>query len=198
MNKIYLEGALGEKYGTEHNIKVSSVGEAIRALEANYPGFRNSIKRDGEYAIFRDNKNIDIEDLPLEKKNASWTIMPVPTGSSGSGGNWLKIVVGVILVAVAYYYGGPAGGQAMGQFYFGMAMMGTGLIMSGVAGLLAPMPDMSSYDYGTRERPEERPSYLFSGTTNKTQGGHAIPVVYGEMFIGSTVISAGMRVEDVI
>lgn len=62
-----------------------------------------------------------------------------------------------------------------------------------VAQALAGSPDTSS---GTG-RPEERPSFLYSGPVNTTAQGHAVPIVYGVHMVGSTVISAGITVEDI-
>lgn len=62
-----------------------------------------------------------------------------------------------------------------------------------VAQSLAGSPDTSS---GTG-RPDERPSFLYSGPVNTTAQGHAVPIVYGVHMVGSTVISAGITVEDI-
>ena len=62
-----------------------------------------------------------------------------------------------------------------------------------IAQALAGSPDTSS---GTG-RPDERPSFLYSGPVNTTAQGHAVPIVYGVHTVGSTVISAGITVEDI-
>lgn len=40
MRKIYLEGQLGEKFGSEWNLAVNSPAEALTAIMAQRPGMR--------------------------------------------------------------------------------------------------------------------------------------------------------------
>ena len=51
LRKVHLLGEMGEKYGKEFKFVVTSVGEAIRALNANFPGFSKDIKKDGHYNV---------------------------------------------------------------------------------------------------------------------------------------------------
>jgi len=62
-------------------------------------------------------------------------------------------------------------------------------VLSGIAGLLSPAPSLSSMAYNDRENPEDRPSYIFNGATNTTEQGTIIPLLYGESFVGSKVVS---------
>ena len=40
MRKVYLEGMLGEKFGTEWNLAVNSPAEAVQAIAAQRSGFK--------------------------------------------------------------------------------------------------------------------------------------------------------------
>ena len=47
------------------------------------------------------------------------------------------------------------------------------------------------------ERPENKPSYIFDGPVNTIAAGHPVPILYGEMYVGSAVISAGIISEEI-
>jgi len=60
-------------------------------------------------------------------------------------------------------------------------------VMVGVSMLLAPKPPKM----GRADKPKDD-SYLFSGPENVTEQGVAVPVIYGQVYAGSVVISAGL------
>lgn len=188
---IHLHGYLADKYGPDHNIIVKSAAEAIRALEANYRGFARSIKGDMYYSIVRgkdlnQGKDLSEEELTMQFDESDWHIIPVPEGAK-SGGLFMMLL-GAVLIVASFWVGGPA--------WLAPAMLkaGIGIAIGGLAQLMAPAPVTNNY--AERERPEERASYLFDGARNKTEQGDAIPVVYGETFVGSVVVSAGIDVGD--
>ena len=53
LRNVFLYGDLAEKYGEVHRFDIGSVGEAVRALEANFPGFKRSIDREANYIVVR-------------------------------------------------------------------------------------------------------------------------------------------------
>lgn len=192
---IILHGELGKKYGREHKINTYSVSEAIRALDANYNGFSRDIKKDGYYAITRSQysakKSLSQDEVGLIfDEPQEWHIVPLVQGCGGKNMGFLQIIIGVILIVASW----PAGGAA-GWAYFGSTafLMGAALILSGVATLLSPMPE----GYDMAESADERPSFIFNGPTNTTEAGGCVPVVYGEQWVGSKIISAGISVEEI-
>ena len=72
--------------------------------------------------------------------------------------------------------------------------IGTSLALGGVAQLLTPTPTLS---LGTDSPNDPRKSYSFSGIQNTSRQGTPVPIVYGEMLVGSVVISAGIDVDQV-
>ncbi|MNL81044.1 Bacteriophage lambda tail assembly protein I [compost metagenome] len=44
--------------------------------------------------------------------------------------------------------------------------------------------------------PENGASYNFNGPVNTTAQGNPVPLLYGRMIVGSSVISAGIYAED--
>ena len=71
--------------------------------------------------------------------------------------------------------------------------VGASLALSGVADLLTPVP--KTPDFSSEQDP--RLSFKFSGLQNTSRAGTPVPIVYGEIFTGSVVISAGVDTEQV-
>jgi len=102
MRKIYLEGQLGEKFGSEWNLAVNSPAEALSAIMAQRPGMRQFItSAEGiqGYEVLVDNESIEVEEelvLQDPSMKQSYTFVPVIGGSKSSG---LMMVLGVALIA---------------------------------------------------------------------------------------------------
>jgi len=62
-----------------------------------------------------------------------------------------------------------------------VAMLGTNLALAGLMQMSAPDPDDTTND----------PSYLFNGAENHIEQGQPVPLLYGEMTIGGSVIHQG-------
>ena len=66
-------------------------------------------------------------------------------------------------------------------------------MLGGVSQMLFPVPDPSDFD--SEEDP--RLSFSFSGIQNTSRAGTPVPIVYGEIFTGSVVISAAIDTNQV-
>ncbi|WP_240600504.1 hypothetical protein [Solilutibacter silvestris] len=66
------------------------------------------------------------------------------------------------------------------------------MIVGGVTQLLSPQPKLKK----PSERADNTPSYNFSGPVNTSAQGHPVPLLYGEMIVGSAVASAGINIKD--
>jgi len=189
--------------------EISSAGEAIRMLLANFPGLERHMA-DQYYKVIVDGIESDVEQ-----------IVPVIGGAGGGVG---KIVAGVALVAAAIVFG-PVGGGFLGLGMgvgggvgFGalgtvastlIGAVGASLVLGGTSQLLSPTPQIgqigpasmnpgggrSTTSEGTEMDPQE--SYSFSGIQNTSRQGTPVPVVYGETIVGSVVISAGIDVDTI-
>ena len=93
------------------------------------------------------------------------------------------IVVGVILL---YTPLSPLGVP--------LIKLGAALMLSGIAVMLTAVPET---DGAGQEKPDERRSFLFDGPTNTTEQGGAIPLIYGRMLVGSTIISTSLDAQDI-
>ena len=201
MRVIKVYGQLAKFLGRrQFKAAVNTPAEAIRFLVANFPNLKAHMA-DQYYKVCAGKTELDVgshlEQLhyPMAQTECI-RIIPV---IDGAGGTFAKIGIGIALIAAAILF--PAGGLlASSAFTLGSAavpiVMGIGvsLVLGGVADLLSPTPKMSSGDDSTND---PRKSYSFSGIQNVTRQGVPVPIVYGEIIVGSVVISAGINTEDV-
>lgn len=187
MKTIKLYGELAEKFGKEFKLAVKTPAEAIRALCLQLGGFRQHLEKYSEpgYVVRVGKDARDAEELTAPSSNLEIIrIIPVVAGASAVG----RIILGIALIAVAIY--APWAATAIGSTgaTVGTVMLGIGasLVLGGIAELLAPSPPKT--DGNTA--PEATPSYLFDGPVNTMGAGYAVPVGYGELLVGSHVISA--------
>ena len=122
----------------------------------------------------------------------------------GAGKGLGKILLGGALIALSFGVGGVfANPLAFGAKGFGFASaglgakaafgIGAGLLLSGVSDMLFPVPEIK--DFSNEQDP--RISFNFSGTQQTSRAGTPVPVVYGEIFTGSVVISGAVDTEQV-
>jgi len=106
-------------------------------------------------------------------------IIPVIGGAGAAG----RILAGVALVAASFIPG--VGALAVNL----MLGVGASLVLGGVAQLISPVPTL---DGGDDSQGDPRKSYSFSGIQNTSRQGLPIPIVYGEMIVGSIVVSSSI------
>lgn len=220
LRTIHLHGALGEQFGTGYRLDVASVGEAARALEANFPGrFFNAIKGGqfhiAAFAVPEREAYLDADTLGMHlSANKDIHFIPAVEGSGGGGrGKGIAVaVIGIAIMAAAIAFApavvgamGPTMGMgttafsigSMGVSFTQIAMFGASLALSGISQALTPTPKVDEGSYGQREGPDQRPSFLFNGAVNTVEQGGAVAVCYGRMRVGSAVVSASLSPEDI-
>tara|TARA_Y100000356_G_scaffold17052_1_gene12063 strand:- start:1070 stop:1750 length:681 start_codon:yes stop_codon:yes gene_type:complete len=224
MKKVVLRGELGKKFGRVHWFELSTPGEAIRALCANFQGFQQELYEAGERGIGymvqigRDAmETLDHLEFPSGQQE-SISITPVLQGAGGGGVG--KIFAGIALVAAAIVLGpvgaviGGVGAGILGATAAtAVGYIGAAMILGGTAQLLSPNISDSPGTFGatspsrararesfsseTNEVADNRASYIYNGAVNLTAQGNPVPILYGRMKTGSVVISAGLSVEDI-
>ncbi len=211
---IYFHGSLGETYGKEANqVFGINVQEAFRWLSAKYgQEFKNTIadndwhitqgKRTSEVLTEEDDfLDESLVELPLP--SVELHVFPVIAGSGAVG----KVIVGVVLIIVAVVmFWNPAGWFAAGAagtmfgIEAGTALMiglaGVGALAQGIIEATSVTPTMN--DYASAAGADPKASFLFNGVVNNTEQGVPVPLVYGLHLTGSTVISAGIDVEQML
>lgn len=194
MVKLKLTGRLGKAFGKEVSLEVSTIPEAIRALCLQIDGFESTLK-EGAYKVTRSGPNgtfeVGPEDLNLLLGHThTVTIKPVARGNKRGGLG--KILLGVLLIGAAFFFAPIAGlsatigGTSMTYGY--LANIGAMMVLNGVAQMLAPQPKS--------ENAEEDASHILDATGNRLEQGGGVPLIYGEVYTGSVVVSTGMTVEE--
>jgi predicted phage tail protein len=199
MKTIRLYGHLGEMFGRKHRFDVKSPAEAVRALCANFPEFRQYIIQHGRpgYRVLAGHH--DREGMELNMGTMSDVIKIVPV-VAGAGGNFGKILLGAALIGLSFVPGlqAPLFPVTSG-FFAGVSVasiagsVGVSLALAGLAGSLFKPPKVKVSD---AERPENRPSFAFSRAINTTGQGNAVAICYGRHLVGSQIISTGLAVDD--
>lgn len=195
MRTVVFHGPLAEKFGSTFEFSASSVAEVCRALTVMVPGFEKymmeSKDNDMEFAILADDENYEESQLanPLGTVKEVHFV-PVIGGAKKEG--ILQTIVGAVLIVVGavigYFFGWTGIGAVVGK-----AMIGAGIsmVVGGVVQMLSPQPKTSQ-----AEKKDDPTSYLFNGAVNVSAQGASVPVLYGESFVGSVVVSAGISATD--
>ncbi|HQU03494.1 MAG TPA: hypothetical protein PLT25_02130 [Acidocella sp.] len=190
LKTIRLGGALGREFGRVHRMAVANPAEAIRALCANYPRFRDYMAESDErgvgYRVLVDKTDLPkLEDIHNPTGRAEIKIMPVIRGA-GKGGIF-EIFAGIALIAASFFI--PAGWAIAGVALSSMAFsVGVSLVLGGVASLLSPHPKTPA---------QTQASYLFNGPVNTSATGMPVPICYGNLIVGGAVISGGVFTDQV-
>lgn len=183
MQVVLLSGSLGKRFGRSHRLATSCGFNDIRGYFRQFPGFEKHMlesERKGlKYAIFNGKRNISAEELNDPTGKDVIRIVPVIAGSKRAG--VLQTIVGAVLVAASFIPGFQV-----------LAPVGIGLMAGGVIQLLSPQ----AKGLASQDGPNNKPSYSFNGPVNTSAQGNPVPVLYGELIVGSAVISAGIFAED--
>jgi predicted phage tail protein len=218
---VRLLGELGQRYGVEHKYtNLRTPAEAIKLLCINHPELQRELIKAHEhgigYRVIQAETDLDYPDLRLPIGQHDLIVTPVIAGSGGGTGT---ILAGVALVAAAIVLG-PAVGGFIGLGVTGViggaaataiGAIGASLVLGGVSQLLSPQPTignlgsnrLGSGDSLSTDGPQSvtrgtdgRQSYAYTGAANTVGVGATIPVAYGEVLIGSQLLSANVDVTD--
>jgi predicted phage tail protein len=197
LRKLKLYGELAQFIGhKEFEVKVNSISQAISFLICNFPKSEAYIA-ERSYKVLVGDYEVGEDELAHPIGQSDLHFVPV---IAGAGGGTRKILAGAALIGGAFVLG-PAGfltatgtSVTTGVVVAKSAVyVGASLALSGVADLLTPVP--KTPDFSSEQDP--RLSFKFSGLQNTSRAGTPVPVVYGEIFTGSVVISAGVDTEQV-
>ena len=203
LKTIRLYGDLREITGhSELDAHVNSVGDSIRFLLMNWPQLEAHMNT-RHYQVLTDGNDIGEEEIhyPVAEEIK---IVPVIAGAGGGAG---KMLAGAALIglAIAFAPAAAAGGGfltagaagttmgAMGITTMVAGQIGIGLMLYGVSELLFPIPKPEKFENDQ----DPRISFDFGGTPNTSRAGTTHPIVYGEIFTGSTVISMNLTTDQV-
>ncbi len=200
LKKVKLYGELAEKYGKDWLLDINSPSEAVRALCANNPSFKDFVGSSQDRGV---GYKVMVGKTYIEKHEEVYNpsgkqeikIIPVILGAKKEGIG--AIIIGIALIAMgvtpsvstklAAAFGGGTTGAAIASAVTGaMVSVGVSLTMGGIAQLLAPTP----------EEVKEGDNYSFNGAANTVRQGVPVPICYGQLMIGGAVISSGITNEN--
>ena len=203
-------GALKKRLGQgTFEFNVNSPAQALRALCANFKGlekwFIDSEKDGVAYKVLVGKEeigddNIQTLALPMSEKEI-FSITPVVMGA-GRGG-WGRVLFGAALIGASFLFPGAgmfganamtwgsttatAIGTTIGTVVSGV---GAAMVLGGISEMLTPTPK-APRDASRNE------SYGFGGVANSVRQGTPVPICYGRLYVGSSVISIGLDTDQV-
>lgn len=193
---------------------VKTPAEAIKLLLANFPRLQAHMA-DHDYKISVGRLQLPIGDHPeyIHYPTSNKETIRIAPVISGAGNGTGQILAGIGLIAasillapvgggflglgagLAHAAGGAvATGFVSGGIATAIGAIGVGLALTGVSTLLSPTTQLST---GTDSDFDPRKSYSFSGIQNVARQGVPVPIIYGEVLVGSIVVSAGIDVTTV-
>ncbi len=194
LSKIKVYGRLARFLGqSTFEAEINSTVDAIRFLTANFPALQSHMIEQN-YCVKVGNYEINEKELDVPIGKQEIKIVPVAVGAKG----FKRFLLGVVLIGVAIALPGAAPALGATGFVAGSAgasaltvalgNLGLYFALSGAAQMLTPTPSNDSFD--------DPNSFTFNGILNTINAGVSIPVVYGEVFTGSIIVSAGLDTED--
>ena len=196
LRKIKLYGELAKFVGhKEFEVKAETVGKAVSFLIHNFPEIE-AYMSPKKYQVKVGDYDIDEKEIHHPVGGQDIHFIPV---ISGAGRGLGKFIVGAVLIGIAVATGGTSLSLGFGGFSGGLGIsamlgnIGLGLTLMGVSEMLFPLPKPP--DFSSEEDPQL--SFSFSGVQNTSRAGTPVPIVYGEIFTGSVVISAAIDTNQV-
>ena len=190
LKKIKVYGRLRKFLGQSYfEAAVASPKQAFHFLIANFPEVENHMMNQF-YKIKMGGMEIT-EDLLSLQSDEDIQIIPIAIGAKG-------VVIGGLLTA-----GGAAAAAATTGFFAtaiggiaatALTTIGTNMLINEATNLLMPRQDIPSgvmADSFSQNDPTFQ-SFGFGSIQNVSRAGVPIPIIYGEVFTGSVVISSGV------
>ena len=203
LRKIKLYGELAEFVGhKEFEVQVDSLAKAVSFLINNFEGI-DRFMSPKYYQLKVGNYDIGENEISYPIGQEDIHFIPVISGAGRGTG---KILLGAALIGIAIAAPGAGfalgskgvgfvatGGAAASATMAAIGNIGVGLTLMGVSEMLTPLP--TSQQFNSEQDP--RLSFSFSGVQQTSRAGTPVPIVYGEIFTGSVVISGGVDTEQV-
>ena len=191
LRKLTVYGRLSQFLGQSHfEVAVNNPRQAFAFLIANFPEVENHMTNQ-LYKVKMGGLEIT-EDLLEIKGEGDINIIPIAVGAKG-------VVLGGLFAA-----GGAAAGAATAGFFAtaiggvvasGLTAIGTSMLIDGVTSIIAPTPKVPNFnaaDSLSDNDPNVQANFGFNSITNTTRAGVPVPIIYGQVFTGSIVISSGI------
>jgi len=196
LRKVKLYGELAKFVGhKEFEVELNTVGKAVSFLIHNFPEVERFMSPK-YYQVKVGNYDIDESELAYPVGQEDIHFIPA---ISGAGRGFGKVLLGAALIGASFIPGlqtafiGTFGLTSPIQLSTIAGTVGGLLALQGVSNMLFPLPEPQ--DFSSEEDPQL--SFNFSGVQNTSRAGTPVPIVYGEIFTGSVVISAAVDTNQV-
>ena len=187
LRKIKVYGELADFLGwKEQEAVVNSISDVMKFILCNHPEAESYMKNK-YYKVNIGQYDITEEQL-ADPIGMTVTITPVIQGADPI----TAIVVGGALTGAAAV-GVIGSGVIIGSLtYASLATsVGVGLMLSGASQLLTPTPTIPNVPSQINDL-DANANYSFSGIKNVSKAGVSLPIIYGEIFVGSITVSNGV------
>ena len=192
LRKIRLYGELAKFLGQKtFEAEVHSAAQAVRFLVVNFPQLEAHMGN-RYYKVLVGDWEIKEEEIHYPNGQEDIKIVPIVGGEGGRGTR--QFLLGAAIIGLGFAVGGGLFGPALAKNLGAIAFaknVGFALAFQGLSQMLTPVPPVEE-----REQ-DPRLSFNFSGIQNTSRAGVPVPVIYGEIMVGSVVISANIENEQV-
>jgi len=208
MKVVKVYGALKKRLGGQgtFELDVNTPAEAIKALTANFQGLDkwmvDSEQHGVGYKVQLGKEMIGEEQIesllhPWSEREV-FSITPVVTGA---GRGFTNILIGAALIGLSFATAGASAGLGFSvssagvgftaaegfAIYAQLANFGLLMVLGGIAQMLSPTDELDMKEATHLQ------NYSFSGIVNTSQVGTPVPIAYGRVFVGSSVISSDLE-----
>ena len=186
--KIKVYGTLRKFLGqSEFKVDLNTPREAISFLKCNFKGIEEHMAR--QHYTIQCGKKVITKDLLNLNTEEDIRIIPIVHG------NFLPILLGA---------GALFGSSAIAATTFGSTLLGgiitsaltsigTSMVIDGVTSMLSPQQNnLSASGQDALDPAALASNYSFTGLTNISRAGIPVNLVYGEILVGSIVVSNGV------
>ena len=190
LRKLIVYGKLRKFLKQSHfDVAVHNPIQAVSFLINNFPEVEKHMMNQN-YAVKMGQLEIT-EDLLQLEGDGDIKIIPVATGARGVG----RILGGAALIGFSAVTGG-LGGLAIGSLTAASVAttIGTSMIVGGITEMITPQPSVPNFNSASMSEndPNIQTNFGLNAITNTTKAGVPVPIIYGQVFTGSVVISSGI------
>ncbi len=191
LRKLTVYGRLRQFLGQSHfDVCVNNPRQAFAFLIANFPEVENHMTNQ-LYKVKMGDLEVT-EDLLEIQGDGDIKIIPVAVGAKGAALGVLGIIGGSAAAAATSGFFATAIGGVVAS---GLTAVGTSMLIDGVTSIIAPTPKVPNFnasDSLSDNDPNVQANFGFNSITNTSRAGVPVPIIYGEVFTGSIVISSGI------
>tara|TARA_R100000149_G_C5869713_1_gene133875 strand:- start:189 stop:788 length:600 start_codon:yes stop_codon:yes gene_type:complete len=189
LKKITVYGTLRKFLGqAEFEVDLNTPKEAISFLVCNFKGIEKHMAE--QFYTIQVGAKVITEDLLDFRSQDDIKIIPVVSGN----------IFGLVLGFGLKYLGGAVGTKLLGSTLLAtiastaLTTIGTSMIFDGVTSMLTPQQNTVSPTSGMNSLDPSAfaSNYSFTGLTNISKAGVPVNLVYGEILVGSIVVSNGV------